>query len=755
MTNWPLKPFLLVVTVLQLALLGLAVGTVAGGFDATGIRQVIGFTYLTFVPGLLILRLLKLRRLGAAEEILYSVGLSLAFLMFLGFSMNMLYPLIGIPKPIAALPLILTLAAGVTVMAILVYLRENQGVPASTKISLPPWSEILSPPVLFLLLLPLLSILGTQLVNNYNQNSLLLVLLGLIALTAGLVTFNKFIPPELYPMAVAMIAISLLWHQSLISQYLIGDDIHTEYYFQNMVLANSLWNIALPSDVNAMLGITMLGPAYSLILNIDIVWVDKIVHPLFFSLVPLALFQAYRKQTDNRNAFLGAFFFLSFSAFFVDLPQLVRQQVAELFFALSILLFLDKEIAHVKRSALLILFGFSVVVSHYGVSYLYMFYIIIAIWLLTTVRNHDLSKLWISLNLKLRKGKTGKELALSPMLEPVLPPNIGLNARFVMLIVVFGLGWYLFISTGSHTFNSIVDIGRHLYLNLSDMFLEKSRETGILIALGQASPEVASLPRHIFLVIQYITQFFIVAGVTGLLFNLRKTSFQPAYIAMTVVSSFLLLMCIIVPYFTKFMGISRIYHITLFFLAPFCISGGIYVFKKLLQLVPFKVFRLLNDNAIQRMLVSLILVPYILFYTGFIYAVSGDTQTSVALAPNKFRHIFTQKQDIVAAKWLLEVDRVAKVKNDDHADHITSTYGSFLPKQHAVFTSRNLEVNNTAYIFLSDGNIAKDEIWVFGQSGLESIAYPVSLNNNSRFEQNNKIYDDGAVIYATRQSAGE
>ncbi|MHA1834599.1 MAG: hypothetical protein ACTSV7_11510, partial [Candidatus Baldrarchaeia archaeon] len=42
-------------------------------------RQVIGFIYLTFVPGFIIIKLLKLK-LSRLETVLFSVGFSIAFL---------------------------------------------------------------------------------------------------------------------------------------------------------------------------------------------------------------------------------------------------------------------------------------------------------------------------------------------------------------------------------------------------------------------------------------------------------------------------------------------------------------------------------------------------------------------------------------------------------------------------------------------------------------------------------------------------
>ena len=53
------------------------------------LRRTIGFFFLAFLPGLLIIRILKLNKVGFAEKFVLSVGLSTSFLMFFGFAMIM------------------------------------------------------------------------------------------------------------------------------------------------------------------------------------------------------------------------------------------------------------------------------------------------------------------------------------------------------------------------------------------------------------------------------------------------------------------------------------------------------------------------------------------------------------------------------------------------------------------------------------------------------------------------------------------
>lgn len=743
MVDWEIRRFLGVFLGIQLALLGL-VGLAALGFDIAVLRQLIGFIYLTLIPGVIILRLLKLHKLGIVETLLYSVGLSLAFNMFLGLLINMAYPFIGISNPLSTYPIVITWAIVLGILCFLAYKRgKGLSVPSQLKMA-----ELLSPPVLFLSLLPLLAVLGAEWVNLYQDNLVLLVLIVLIAFTAILVVFTTFIPARLYPLAVFSIALGLLWHWSLISQYLWGYDIHIEYYYQNLVLTNSFWDPSLPSSVNAMLSITMLAPIYSLLLNIDTIWIFKIVYPVFFSLLPLALFQVFRKQTNDRIAFFAVFFFMSFYLFFSGMLDLARMQIAELFFALSILLLLDRGMAAVKRAVLLMIFGLCTMVSHYGLSYFYLFYLLLAVLLLSLARSNTLISLWRGLGARFSKGKYSADIT-NPLSTSVgkLPAMSALSANFVTLLVVFCLAWYMYTASGS-PFNSIVRIGDHLYHSLGEFSNPETRDPAILLAVGLASPEVASVQRSIFLVIQYITQFFIVVGVIGLLFNLRKTKFQPVYVAMTLVSSLLLLLSILVPYFAEPFNMTRIYHITLFFLAPFCLLGGITTFRWLFKVVSSRLFRTSTNPIYLNLVVTLILIPYFLFSTAFIYVVTGDVVTSMALNPEMESPRFNE-QEVSGEGWLLSgmspgsrvcADAIGKLLFFDHV-----FWGEV-----AIFYGETSETPDNTYIYLRSLNVKQGEVW---QSWKEEQRHKYIQLQSSPFGKEvlahrNKIYDNGgAQVY--------
>ena len=72
----PGKGFLLFILIL-LALTDLAVF-----LNVPVLRQFLGFVFFSIIPGLLILHILKLNKLGLTRKVVLSVGLSIAFLLF-------------------------------------------------------------------------------------------------------------------------------------------------------------------------------------------------------------------------------------------------------------------------------------------------------------------------------------------------------------------------------------------------------------------------------------------------------------------------------------------------------------------------------------------------------------------------------------------------------------------------------------------------------------------------------------------------
>jgi uncharacterized membrane protein len=706
------------------------------GLDLPFFRQIIGFIYLTFVPGYLLLKILKSHGLGKLEIVLYSVGLSIAFQMFVGLSINALYPLIGITKPISTFPLTITLSILVLMLWALSCKRSTNNLSADEVIS----SRSVSLPALFLLLIPSLSVLGTGVVALYGNNVLLILVIVLISIVPFLVAVGRFIPNRLYPLAVVAIAIALLLQFPLISKNLTGYDVNTEYYYSSLVIQKSYWNSMLLGNINAMASITILSPVYSNILNLDNAWVFKIVYPLLFSLVPLGLYCIYQKLVTKKLAFLSVFFFMSFSTFFTEMTALNRQEIAELFFVLLILLALEKTMKPAIRTLLSIVFAGALIISHYGLSFIIMFtYLGLAFVVLLIIEKLPFEHLFGRL--------LGRKKSKTPDNKPMTNPRI-ITGTFILSFFVIALSWYTFVS-GSSLIGTITNTGEHIWNGIFTQFLNLgARDIFVQLALG-GPPVTASLFREMQRILQYITELFIISGVLSLILTRNKIGTREFFV-WTITSMILLILSITLPYLASSLNMTRIYHVTLFFLSLLFVLGGLAFLKRFL-----KVFRKSEAIKTATALLLVILVFYFLFNTGLIYEITGDSPTSASLDFQRLKEStgnvrvwfdsnYIYDEEVASAQWLsTHRGNTSQVFADIPArERVLLSYG-MIPLEESRVLSNATEIPEEAYVYLRRLNAVDGMIVANAPNYGPTYTFNIS-EISSILERSNVVYQNGA-----------
>ncbi len=649
------------------------------GFHIPIIRQLVGFVYLTFIPGTVIIRILKLHNSTTVELILYSVGLSLSFMYCVGFLMNTLLPPIGFSKPLSEEYVILIISTLMILLCIICYFL-NRDMEVSNYIDL---KQMLSPLSLFFYLIPLISIFGTYWVYYKSDNIILMLLIVLIALSVSFITLDISFNEAYYPLAIFSFAIALVYHRSLISPYLLGSDIVSEYSVANLVITKSYWDLSIPFILNSLASVTILPAIYSIVLKMDIIWIYKIIYPFILSLVPLGLYVVFKKQTNSKNAFLASFFFTSFHTFFITLTFMARQQIAEFFFVLFILILTNKNIKSSIRSLLLIIFGFSLVMSHYGLSYIFTFYLV-AVYAISRVTKMD------------RRTTT----------------------NYVAILFVFVVTWYIYSSHGIN-FDMIIQIIDHIHTSIyTDFFSLDARDPMANKIMGNQFTS-SSLWRQIGYITYMVTQFCIIAGMIKVTISSKKFQYYSEYMLYSLASILLLFLTIVLPFFATNISSSRLYHVTLFFLSPFFIVGAelIYIFiLNLLRINPSSMV-----NRIKYSFILIILIPYFLFSTGFIFEVVGDTPSSGSLGLDRMKQSdnpdviamfnnfnYVWDQDIDSVRWLYAKKNATGRIYADTANGNRANFGVFrlydFMNSTIDFTRINMSENND-YIYFGHMNI--------------------------------------------------
>lgn len=722
--DWNFKTFICIVLSVQLAAMG-SIGLDLIGIHFPILRQLTCFIYLTFIPGIIILRILKLHKLGSAETLLYSVGLSLFFLMFTGFLMNIFYPLFGINRPLSVIPLMMTINSIILLLCIFSCNDKNFSSESHPFIKI---SDILSPYVLFMCLLPFLSIFGTYLVNFYNQNILLIALLLIISFISILMAFYQ-VPRNTLLFSIMAISISLLYHRSLISTNLWGWDIHNEFFYSNLVINNSFWDSNIFSNVNSLLSINILAPIYSIICNLNLTWVFKIIFPLLFSLVPLGLYLIFEKQTDERISFLSVFFFMSIFSFYGELPVLARQEIAELFLVLLILLMSSTYITDYKISVLFLLFSISLVVSHYAVTFIFIF-LLVSFWITTIfIDKFRLDQLLInSFN------------AYRPKRIPTLQSSVNENksyfiitSNYILIVLVFTFGWYLYTSA-SAPFRSITLVLNAVCNHILTDFLDPNTVQGSKILVMGTTSLVYTILKYLHI----ITQFFILIGVSKLLISYNEMRFKKEYSILSIISLIICFACITVPYFAYSITVTRLYHIALFFLSPFCIIGGIIFFRPFVDALNKSK---INSTKNTLKLLSIFFAFFLLFNSGFMHEIIGPNSQSISLNSTLDYTRFNDGE-IKGADWAMKVNNT-KVYGDEFGKVLL---GQYVPDSWniGIFNGDTNQIPSNSLIYLrtliSRGTIVVPARKLSYEKSFDYIPLNDSLFYSNVLVKRNKIY---------------
>lgn len=645
--------------------------------DISVARQVLCFIYLTIVPGIILLKIFGMHDLDFTEKFLFSIGLSVAFVMFFGLIVNQIGLSFGFPAVLSTPSFLLATNCAVFFLCVLCYIlnRNMRWDERKLNFSLP---EVLT------ICLPLLAILGTTLVNFNGNSVILLLMIGIIALTILMTSARA---RTNWPLILLMITLAVLLQTSLISNYIVGYDVHPAYHAFKITESGGKWNSIINSTdplftrTNQMLSTTILPAIYSNMLNLEGTWIFKIVYPMIFALVPVGLYQLYRKYMEKKTTFVAAFFILADITFFAEMPCLPTQMIGEFFLVLLLMVMFHEENSLAKKIIFFTIFSAGIIVSHYGISYIFMFLAFFT-WLVSFLR-------------KMQHR---------------------IKIVYVTLFFVMAFFWYIYTSQ-SASFTSLLDMTKNIYTSFwSDLLNPQSRPEEILRGVGLGKPATSML-HWLGRGFHYATQFFIILGIASIILKRKKGyKFDHEYITMSLFMLTFVVFPLVAPSF-NLLNITRMYHISLLFLAPFCVVGGNLFFSILLK--PRKTF--------VPFILTLVVVSLFLFETGFIYEITQDVSYSVPLSMHRMDRsmvygngYLSESMDVFGAQWLrsnivftentmIYGDRVSIIKSP------LTSYAVFPPDDMEALSNVTSFDATYAYVYLRNFNTLDGKI--FGQAG--------------------------------------
>jgi len=624
-------------------------------FDIPVLRQLLSFPFLTFLPGLLIIYILKLDKIDLATKIVLSVGLSVAFSMFFGLAVNSSLLALGYNEPLSTTSLLISFSLANLILAIVAYFRNknigfslpNLGLTTGEK-------ALLVVPALF----PVLSIVGARIMNLTNNNVLLLVLLVLIfAYVVFVSVYHGKVSERLYPSLILLIGISLLLMYSLRSNHIIGADTHSEYYaFQ--AISSSLhwrWGVvgAAGSYHEVCLSVSLLPSIYQSFLNINPEFLFKVLYSLIVSVAPLVVYILSRKYIGSFYAFLASIFLMS-QTVFLWTPSCARINTAILFFALAIMVLFHDGISEFTKRAFFIIFAASCIVSHYASTYIF-FFVLLLTWvgtqILFTIVSHKkhagLSKSQI--------GGDPPESAVAKVAVPRPPPLIkrGITITGIALFFTMLFIWYSQM-TGVAFTDGVIFI-RNTFRTLGDLFVLEARAGGLQQAFGVVLPYHEAALLRIQVAFTWLTILFIAIGVLTTIrrfkamvstplsgqekpgFLLKK--FNAEYFALSIACCALLIISVVLPYVSTGYGTARQYFQAMVPLSMFFVLGGITI-AKYLKRPPYPI-------------ILLVLIPFFMCTTGLMYQLFNFPRAiTLSTAGSLYDTMYIHDQESYALKWI-------------------------------------------------------------------------------------------------------
>lgn len=636
----PIKWLGLVITIIALT-------NIAVFLDVPGLREICGFIFLTFVPGYLILTLLKLNRLSLLVKVILSLGLSVAFSILFGLILNSSLLALGYTKPLSTVPLLVSFSSATVILAIFAYIR-NKG----TTFSFPNLGLTLKEKALLIVpaLLPLLSIIGIYLLNLNDDNLVSMVLLLLIpAYVIFIAVFHSKLPEGVYPGLIYLIGVALLLRLSLRSSHIIGADVHDMYYLFQLAFQEGHWSLFSRGLLDACLSISLLPSIYQTFLNINSEFLFKILYPLLFSVSPLVVYIIAKRYMGSFYALLASFLFMS-QVIFLGTAGASSTNLAILFFALSIMVLLHQDMSNFTKGLFFIIFAISCIMSHYSTAYIFFFVLLFA-WLGKQIISRIL--------LHKRKPVASSE-------NPIAAPEVtgtgaprsqlkrGITITLTILFFVVLFLWYSQVT--AEPFNQGIGLIQRTFTNLHQFFLMEARGATATAALSE-SAFYEGIPQSIRFVLSWLIIAFIATGILTTMVRYKKmvslpnpSHIKPSFLRSKLDSEYftLSLACIIIlvfsiafPYIQKGYSMERTYFQTLVVLSPFFIIGGITVAKWL--------------RARPYWIVLMVLIPYFMCTTGTMYQLFGvPGGITLNSAGKEYDQLYVHEQETYATRWIKE-----------------------------------------------------------------------------------------------------
>jgi uncharacterized membrane protein len=246
------------------------------------------------------------------------------------------------------------------------------------------------------------------------------------------------------------------------------------------------------------------------------------------------------------------------------------------------------------------------------------------------------------------------------------------------------------------------------------------------------------------------TQAFVVVGILTIKYKNDHVKISKEYFAFSLVMVFILVAGITVPFFASALNTTRLYQISLIFLAIFFVIGWLNVsrllggiFKRSDPKMPLA-FRTL----------AIFLVIFLAFNTGLIFELANDAPTSYSLNRTTDNEVYNYAE-VAGADWIVSGRNATPIDGEPGEYYLPPIYSDrirlILMEAHYVDQVTDIPENQSqlfeiSYIYLGTYNIVKDQVLIATDTGTRTSDKYVDASSLS--SDRGRIYSNGgAEIY--------
>lgn len=669
--------------------------------DMPFFRQILPFMFFTFIPGFLLLRILKIKT-PLSQLTVFSVAMSVSFLYLTGLFVNTVFPV----KPLSYPFLIVS---NIIVLFLTAMLREEEIFNFQVNFDK---TEI----KLYImgLILPFLVIVGSYVLNKFNNN--LLIVFSIVYLLFYIIVALKAKNLS-YAFVIWILAVSLLFMVSLRTDYLISGDTPVEYNLFKVSASAFKWNAgsipySLRPEYNTCLSITILPTLYYYMSNLNGFYIFKVFLIFIVSFVPVAIYRLNSIFLPEKKSFLNTLLFISYYQFIYSISNL-RTLIAILYFVLIVLLIFDESMPKIRRSIISLIFALSLVFSHYSTTYITFLFLIIAFIVLILLKKYQGNQVYQN----------------------------RVTAAFTIFLFVMLFLWYAMINFHTSSFDHFITFLQNTMISLTDAFrFDMYHESGQRIfGIGLKWPV-----EYINMLVYYITLSTISIGFLSEFvkrFKDNDSIFEDTYIVFMTISMAILAATIILPYISIGYGPERVLIFCLVTLTP-CFSVGVGKIHEILRwMTRYRVNFDLNHVGI------LILFLFLFTNIGLIYQIFGDHHSMVFNNDGfQYETLALHKEEYYGSLWLNETKENLKfVTGDRYTSERLTCFGLHLERS-------SISFSNNSYLFLRKGVLDTGRFYNgdFDYENIDDLFKDIGKID--------KIYDNGGsqiLIKNVEESNGE